>query len=146
MIGLYIAYVIPIFLRWRHGRRVRARRRWNLGNKWRWMNPFAVIWVIDHHDHLLPAVHAGGMPWNTTGADGDGKFDWKDVNYAPITVLVVMHRRRHLVEGQRPQVLHRPGRGTSTSRSSRRGRSEPAADGRHASRRVIAVRRSLRLA
>ncbi len=31
-----------------------------------------------------------GIPWNTTGADGDGKFTWVDVNYAPITVIVVL--------------------------------------------------------
>ena len=58
MIGLYIAYVIPIYLRWRQGTEFEQSPAWNLGNKWRWMNPFAVVWVGDHHGHLLPAVHA----------------------------------------------------------------------------------------
>ena len=45
MIGLYIAYVIPIYLRWRMGNEFVQSPAWNLGSKWRWMNPFAVIWV-----------------------------------------------------------------------------------------------------
>ena len=45
MIGLYIAYVIPIYLRWRAGTSFEQSPAWNLGNKWRWMNPFAVVWV-----------------------------------------------------------------------------------------------------
>ena len=60
VIGLYIAYAIPIYLRWRMGDAFEQSPAWNLGNKWRWMNPFAVIWVGIDHDHLLPAVHAGG--------------------------------------------------------------------------------------
>ena len=49
VIGLYIAYVIPIFLRWRDGRRVRARARGRSGSKYKWMNPFAVDLGRDHH-------------------------------------------------------------------------------------------------
>ncbi len=60
VIGLYIAYVIPIYLRWRQGTAFVQSPAWNLGNKWRWMNPFAVVWVGDHHGHLQPPVHARG--------------------------------------------------------------------------------------
>ena len=47
VIGLYIAYVIPIYLRWRQGdafdaRAVDARR------KYKWMNPVAVDLGRDH--------------------------------------------------------------------------------------------------
>ena len=45
VIGLYIAYAIPIFLRWRMGDEFEPSAVWNLGKKWKWMNPFAVIWI-----------------------------------------------------------------------------------------------------
>ena len=92
-----------------------ARRRrsfeqspaWNLGNKWRWMNPFAVIWVgIITIIFCLP-ISPAAVPWNGEGG-GDGKFDLKSLNYAPVTVILMLVDRRHLVEGERPQVLHRP--------------------------------------
>jgi amino acid transporter len=76
VIGLYVAYVIPIFLRWRMGDAFEVGP-WNNGKKYRWMNPFAVVWVgIITIIFILPTVPAG-VPWN------DG-FDWKFVNYAPI--------------------------------------------------------------
>ena len=90
VIGLYIAYVIPTFLRWRMGTRFEQSPAWNLGNKWRWMNPFAVIWTAIITIIFSLPFSTTGIPWNTTGADGDGKFDWVDFNYAPLTVIVVL--------------------------------------------------------
>jgi amino acid transporter len=76
VIGLYIAYVIPIYLRWRQGDTFQAGP-WTLGQKYRWMNPIAVIWVgIVTIVFILP-TNPGGVPW-------DDKFDWKLVNYAPL--------------------------------------------------------------
>ena len=46
VIGLYLAYVIPTYLRWRAGDRFKPSPYWNLGNKWRWLNPIAVAWVL----------------------------------------------------------------------------------------------------
>ena len=43
-IGLYIAYVLPVFLRLRHGGKFEAGV-WNLGKHYRWINPIAIIWV-----------------------------------------------------------------------------------------------------
>ena len=83
VIGLYIAYVIPIYLRWRTGSAFEQSPAWNLGSKWRWMNPFAVFWVgLITVIFCLPIVPAG-VPWDDT-------FDWKALNYAPITVLLVI--------------------------------------------------------
>ena len=45
VVGLYIAYVIPIFLRWRQGDGVQLGP-WTLGNKYKWMCPLAVIEVV----------------------------------------------------------------------------------------------------
>ena len=43
-IGLYIAYVMPIYLRWRMGDAFEPGA-WKLGSKYRWINPVAVVWV-----------------------------------------------------------------------------------------------------
>ena len=44
VIGLYIAYAIPIYLRWRMGDAF-VPGPWTLGNKYKWMAPIAVIEV-----------------------------------------------------------------------------------------------------
>ncbi|MEA2256712.1 MAG: hypothetical protein QOG35_2757 [Solirubrobacteraceae bacterium] len=76
VIGLYIAYVIPIYLRWRMGDRFEAGP-WNNGRKYRWMNPFATIWVaLITIVFILPSTPAG-VPWRD-------EFTWSSVNYAPL--------------------------------------------------------------
>ncbi len=83
VIGLYIAYVIPIFLRWRAGSSFEQSPVWNLGSKWRWMNPFAVFWVaLITIIFCLPFTPAA-VPWND-------EFSWEAVNYAPLTVGAVI--------------------------------------------------------
>jgi amino acid transporter len=76
VIGLYIAYVIPIYLRWRQGDKFQAGP-WTLGSKYKWMNPIAVIEVaIISIVFILPTTPAG-VPWND-------EFSWNAVNYAPL--------------------------------------------------------------
>jgi amino acid transporter len=76
VIGLYIAYAIPIYLRWRMGDAFEPGG-WTNGAKYKWMNPIAVIWVaIVTVVFILPTSPAG-VPW-------DDKFDTKFVNYAPV--------------------------------------------------------------
>ena len=76
VIGLYIAYVIPVYLRWRAGDSWEAGP-WNNGRKYRWMNPLATVWVaIITVIFILPTTPAG-VPWNDA-------FDWNAVNYAPL--------------------------------------------------------------
>jgi amino acid transporter len=78
VIGLYIAYGIPIFLRWRAGSSFEAGA-WTTGRHYRWINPIAVAWILLVCIlFLMPTVPAG-IPWNSG-------FDWNVVNYAPITV------------------------------------------------------------
>ena len=82
VIGLYIAYAIPIYLRWRHGDRFDVGP-WNNGKKYRWMNPFAVFWTaLITIIFILPTTPAG-VPWND-------EFTLSSVNYAPIAVGVVI--------------------------------------------------------
>jgi amino acid transporter len=76
VIGLYIAYVIPIFLRWRMGDTFEPGP-WNNGAKYKWMNPIACVWVaIITVIFVLPTVPAG--------VPGNKDFTWSSVNYAPL--------------------------------------------------------------
>jgi len=82
VIGLYIAYVIPIFLRWRMGDDFEPGP-WNNGRKYRWMNLFATIWVgIITIIFCLPFTPLA-VPWND-------EFTWESFNYAPLMVGVVI--------------------------------------------------------
>ncbi len=45
VLGLYIAYVTPVYLRLRAGDSFKPGP-WTLGSKYRWLNPIAVVWVI----------------------------------------------------------------------------------------------------
>ncbi len=83
VIGLYIAYAIPIYLRWRMGDEFEPADEWNLGRKWKWMNPIAVTWVVIMTiAGLLPTVPAA-VPWDST-------WDIHSANYAPAALLVVI--------------------------------------------------------
>ncbi len=82
VIGLYIAYVIPIYLRWREGDSWEPGP-WNNGAKYKWMNPFATVWVaIITVIFILPTTPAG-VPWRD-------EFAWSSVNYAPLVTGGVM--------------------------------------------------------
>jgi amino acid transporter len=82
VIGLYIAYVIPVYLRWRKGDAFEPGP-WTLGKKYKWVNPAAVIWVAI-------CVVVFSLPQGATGAPWEDAFDWKYVNYAPFTVAAII--------------------------------------------------------
>jgi amino acid transporter len=79
VIGLYVAFALPIILRIRAGERF-ERGAWNLGRHYRWIAPVAVAWIALMCVLFLLPVSPNGVP----GAEG---FDWEVVNYAPITVF-----------------------------------------------------------
>jgi amino acid transporter len=76
VIGLYIAYVIPIYLRWRQGDSWEAGP-WTNGRKYKWMNPFSVVWVA-----LITIIFI--LPTTPAGVPFRDEFQWKAVNYAPL--------------------------------------------------------------
>jgi amino acid transporter len=78
VIGLYIAYAVPIYLRWRAGDSF-VPGAWSLGKHYKWINPLAFCWVILIVILFLMPTVPTGIPWHTG-------FDWNVVNYAPITV------------------------------------------------------------
>jgi amino acid transporter len=77
VIGLYVAYAIPIFLRWRLGDRFEAGP-WNLGRKYRWMCVVAVVEVI------IVAVIYFNVPFSSSGVPWESDFDWSLFNYTPV--------------------------------------------------------------
>jgi amino acid transporter len=81
-IGLYIAYVIPTYLRWRMGDAF-VPGPWTLGKKYKWINPAAIIWVaICVVCFSLPFTPAG-WPFS------DEPFQWEAFNYAPGVLVLV---------------------------------------------------------
>jgi amino acid transporter len=78
VIGLYIAYVMPVFLRLRAGDNF-TPGAWTLGGKYRWVNTIAVLWVaLCVIIFSLPFTPAA-VPWND-------EFDWSALNYSPLMV------------------------------------------------------------
>jgi amino acid transporter len=82
VIGLYIAYTIPVFLRWRMGSQFKTGS-WNLGAKYKWINPAAFIWV-----GLCVIIFC--LPFAPAGVFFKHGFEWSAVNYAPIVTIGVM--------------------------------------------------------
>ena len=78
VIGLYIAFALPIILRIRQGDRF-ERGAWSLGNHYKWIAPVSVAWIA-----LVCVLFL--LPFSPSGIPGPD-FDWNLVNYAPITVL-----------------------------------------------------------
>ena len=82
VIGLYIAYTIPIFLRWRMGDAFQTGN-WTLGRKYRWVNMIAVVWV-----GLCVIIFC--LPTSQAGVFFKSGFSWSSVNYAPIVTIGIM--------------------------------------------------------
>jgi amino acid transporter len=84
VIGLYLAYVIPTYLRWRRSERFTPSPAWNLGDKWRWLNPLAVAWVIITSIYFcLPFYGPAAVWW-------DDQFDWNAANFTPLVLGVLI--------------------------------------------------------
>jgi amino acid transporter len=82
VIGLYIAYVIPVYLRWRAGSDFQPGA-WTLGDKYKWLNAIAVVWVIVATVIFSLPFTPAAVPWND-------EFTWSALNYAPLMVFGVI--------------------------------------------------------
>jgi amino acid transporter len=78
VIGLYIAFILPVILRWRMGDKF-EHGAWSLGKHYKWIDPLATIWVAFISIIFLMPTVPGAMPWNEA-------WDWNLANYAPLTV------------------------------------------------------------
>jgi len=82
VIGLYIAYTIPVFLRWRMKDDFK-RGSWTLGSKYKWINPIAFCWVA-----ICVVIFC--LPFAPAGVYFKHGFEWSAVNYAPLVTIGVM--------------------------------------------------------
>src|SRR5664280_2861803 len=82
VIGLYIAYTIPVFLRWRMGESFK-KGPWTLGSKYKWLNPIAFTWVA-----ICVVIFC--LPFSPEGVFFKSGFNWSAVNYAPLVTLGTM--------------------------------------------------------
>ena len=85
VVGLYVAFAIPIYLRWRAGDSFPAGG-WTIGRRYKWMSLLAVAEIaVTSFIAILP-TSAAGAPWYK----GFGWSSWKFVNYTPIVVGVLL--------------------------------------------------------
>jgi len=74
--------VTPVYLRWRAGDSFQARS-WNLGQKYKWINAVAVVFVALMFIILCLPFSSLGVPW-------ESDFDWSFFNYTPLMVGIVL--------------------------------------------------------
>ena len=79
VIGLYIAYAIPIYLRLRAGDSWEPGE-WNLGSRYKLVGWTAVIWIAFISILFILPTGPNGVPWHPS------KFKWTLFNYAPLAV------------------------------------------------------------
>lgn len=91
VIGLYIAFAIPIWLRLRMGDRFQPGP-WTLGAKYKVMCWIAVIEIIVVSIYFIMPLAPAGVPFNRDdpATPGNETFTWTAVNYAPIVVGVMV--------------------------------------------------------
>ena len=81
-IGLYIAYILPVFLRLRAGDDFNPGP-WSLGRWYKLLDVIAILWVVFICVlFILPTTEAAA-PWSS-------QFDLKSFNYAPAAVGIVI--------------------------------------------------------
>ncbi|HEY8859902.1 MAG TPA: amino acid permease, partial [Gaiellales bacterium] len=85
VIGLYIAFVLPIILRYRKGESF-ERGAWHLGQHYRWIDPLAIVWIALICILFLLPLFPDGIPGKASGNHYFLQVNWIDVNYAPLTV------------------------------------------------------------
>ena len=78
IIGLNIAFALPIILRIRAGAAF-EQGAWSLGGNYKWISTVAVAWIAVVCVICLIPISPNGVP-------GAAEFDWEVVNYAPLTV------------------------------------------------------------
>jgi amino acid transporter len=82
VIGLYVAFLIPIALRLRLGDRFEPGP-WTLGRKYKVIGWISVIEIIVVSIYFI-------MPFTPAAVPFSKDFDWKALNYAPFVLLTVL--------------------------------------------------------
>ena len=100
VVGLYLCFAVPIYLRWRMGDEFQVGK-WNLRGHHKWMAPVAVIEIIITSIIAMFPTSSGGVPW------GDA-FEWKYVNYTPTAGRWRADPALHLLACVGEELVHRP--------------------------------------
>ena len=74
VIGLYIAFILPVFLRLRLGDTWDEPRAWSLGRHYKWIDRIAIAWVCLITILFIFPLYTVGLPWNDP-------FAWQFTNY-----------------------------------------------------------------
>jgi len=82
VIGLYVAFAIPIWYRWKAGDAWKPGP-WTLGAKYKWMCLLAVGEIAVTSVYFVLPFGPAGTPWSDS-------FTWTSVNYAPIVMVVLL--------------------------------------------------------
>jgi amino acid transporter len=79
-VGLYLAYIIPVYLRVRQGDEFQPGV-WTLGSRYKLVNWGAIAFVVLVVYAIDIPIVPAGVPWNSS-------FDATAVNYSPLVLLV----------------------------------------------------------
>ena len=74
VIGLYIAFILPVWLRWRKGDSWDEPRAWSLGKHYKWIDAIAIAWVAIITILFIFPLYKAGLPW-------EDDFSWELTNY-----------------------------------------------------------------
>lgn len=74
VIGLYIAFVIPVYLRLRKGDSWDEPRAWSLGRHYKWLDTISLLWVALITILFIFPLYKAGLPW-------ESDFSWELTNY-----------------------------------------------------------------
>jgi amino acid transporter len=82
VIGLYAAFAVPIWYRWKAGDSWQPGA-WTLGSNYKWMCLVAVGEIVVTSVYFVLPFGPGGTPFSDS-------FTWTSVNYAPIVMVVLL--------------------------------------------------------
>jgi amino acid transporter len=74
VIGLYIAFILPVYLRLRRGDSWDEPRAWSLGRHYKWIDSIAIAWVALITILFVFPLYKAGLPWQDD-------FSWELTNY-----------------------------------------------------------------
>jgi amino acid transporter len=74
VIGLYIAFILPVYLRLRKGDSWDEPRAWSLGKHYKWIDTIAILWVALITILFIFPLYKAGLPWQDD-------FSWELTNY-----------------------------------------------------------------
>jgi amino acid transporter len=82
VIGLYIAFILPVYLRYRQGEKWQEARAWSLGRHYKWIDLVSLIWVGIITILFIFPLYRAGLPWAED-------FTWELTNYTILWFVAI---------------------------------------------------------